>query len=353
MEKLCIGSRNSPLAIAQVKEVIQLLGDTNIEFEIKTYDTSGDIDKNTPISQVEGTDFFTDTLESALLKNEIDIAVHSAKDLPDVIPSGLEIVCITETIDPYDVLVSKNNLKLDELPRKAKIATSSNRRKEQLKKYRPDFQIVDIRGNIEERLLKLNNSDIDAIVIASAGLIRLGLEKRITQKIPFDIIQPHPLQGSLAIETKYNNFEIIKMFNKLDTRKKILFICIENSCRSQIAESLMNHLYWQPTRGGFALSAGSKPSGVVNPFAIEVMKEKKIDISYQKSKSFDDIKNIQFDYVITMGCGDVCPSFVQRATSNVQRFDWQIPDPKNKSIEFFRQVRDELETKIKGGLKNV
>lgn len=193
---------------------MRLLGERNIEFEIKRYNTSGDMDKATPISEIEGGDFFTDTIEKALLNNEIDIAIHSAKDLPDVINEELVVCAMTKSIDPYDALVSKKDLKLDELPYGAKIGTSSLRRKEQLKKFRCDFQIVDIRGNIEERLAKLDRSDLDGIVIAAAGLIRLGLEDRITQRIPFDIIKPHPLQGKLAFEARKDDEDIICLCGK-------------------------------------------------------------------------------------------------------------------------------------------
>jgi protein-tyrosine-phosphatase len=122
-------------------------------------------------------------------------------------------------------------------------------------------------------------------------------------------------------------------------RKNILFICVENSCRSQMAEAIVNALYWQRF---VAYSAGSKPSGIVNPQAIAVMKEIGIDISEQKSKGFDQVKNIEFDYVITLGCGEVCPVHPGK-----HRLDWQIDDPKDRPIEFFRQVRNEIENNIK------
>lgn len=199
-----VGTRKSPLALKQVDEVMdnlrQLYHDR--EAEVITIDTYGDNDNTTPISDIEGTDFFTREIDNALLRNEIDVAVHSAKDLPDELTRGLKIEFTTESIDPYDCLVSKSGLKLDELPKGAKIGTSSLRRKTQLKEYRSDFEIIDIRGNIGERLEKLDNSDLDAIVIAKAGLIRIGLEHRMTQKIPFEILRPHPLQGSLAVVTK-------------------------------------------------------------------------------------------------------------------------------------------------------
>ncbi|MCM8819519.1 MAG: hydroxymethylbilane synthase, partial [Candidatus Omnitrophica bacterium] len=199
-----IGTRRSPLALRQVEEILEGLREFYPDFKARIIgiDTYGDKDRVTPISQVEGTDFFTKEIEEALLRNEIDLAVHSAKDLPDKIPDGLIIVAITKSIDPYDALVVKEGCtykSLSELPNGAKIGTSSQRRKEQLRKYRNDFVIVDIRGNIEERIYKLDTSvDLDAIVIAAAGLLRLGLEHRITERIPFDILKPHPLQGSLA-----------------------------------------------------------------------------------------------------------------------------------------------------------
>jgi len=118
----------------------------------------------------------------------------------------------------------------------------------------------------------------------------------------------------------------------------ILFICIENSCRSQIAEGFAKHI-------GINLlepfSAGSKPSGKVNGIAIQVMKEKNIDISYQKPKGLHDLPTINFDYLITMGCGDSCPMIKAK-----NKIDWNIPDPKGKDIEFFRKIRDEIENKI-------
>ena len=185
-----------------------------LEAEVVRISTYGDRDKTTPISEIEGIDFFTRDIDEAILKGDVDFAIHSAKDLPDKLPEGLTVAAITESIDPQDVLVSKHGLKLDKLPYKAKIGTSSLRRKQGLKKYRSDFQIVDIRGNIEERLEKLDKDDLDAIVIAAAGLLRLGLEDRITERIPFEIITPHSLQGRLAIAARKNDEDIIRLCRK-------------------------------------------------------------------------------------------------------------------------------------------
>jgi hydroxymethylbilane synthase len=215
-----IGTRTSPLALRQVNEVLRVLKkfSPEFEYEIVGIDTYGDKDMITPISDIEGTDFFTREIEEALLKKDIDFAVHSAKDLPDEIPKGLHIAAITKSIDPYDALVSKRNLNIDQLRKGTKIGASSQRRKVQLKKYRDDFQIIDIRGNIEKRLKKLDNDGLDAIIVAACALVRLGLQGRIAQRVPFRILTPHPLQGSLAIETRENNKELIELLKLLNEK---------------------------------------------------------------------------------------------------------------------------------------
>lgn len=219
--KLRVGTRRSPLALRQVEEVISALkAIPDLKVEIVGIDTYGDRDKVTPISDMEGTDFFTREIDQALLKGEIDFAVHSAKDLPDVIPNGIKIVAITRSIDPYDALVSRNSLKIDKLPPGARIGASSSRRKEQLRKYRSDFNIIDIRGTIEERLRLLrrprNDGELDAIIVAACALVRLGLQHRIAQRIPFEILKPHTLQGCLAVEAREDNKELMDLLKALD-----------------------------------------------------------------------------------------------------------------------------------------
>lgn len=222
MEKIYrIGTRKSPLALKQVEEILNSLRNVCplIKTEIVGIDTYGDRDRSTPISDVEGSDFFTREIDDALIKGKIDFAVHSAKDLPDKLRSGLTVAAITECLEQSDALISKSGLKLAELPTGAKIATSSRSRKDGLKKFRSDFCIIDIRGNIDERLKKLDSGGrsaagkIDGIVLAACGLMRLGLAGRITEKIPFDIINPHPLQGRLAIVVRETDTEIINIFS--------------------------------------------------------------------------------------------------------------------------------------------
>lgn len=215
-----VGTRKSPLALKQVEEAVGILKEyyPEIKTKIVGIDTYGDKDKITPISDIEGTDFFTREIEEALLRGDIDFAVHSAKDLPDKIPDGLVLAAITKSIDPYDALVSRENLKIDELPLGAKIGVSSLRRKLQLKKYRKDFQIIDIRGNIQERWEKLCKDGLDAIIVAGCALKRLGWENRIAQRLTFDILRPHPLQGALAIEVRQENKDLIELLKILNEK---------------------------------------------------------------------------------------------------------------------------------------
>ena len=217
------GTRTSPLALKQAEEVLESLRRFYPTFKAKVIriNTSGDKDRDTPISEIEGSDFFTREIDKALLRREIDFAIHSAKDLPDEIAKGLKVAAITASIDPRDVLVSKGNLKLSELPVGAKIGTSSLRRKIQLKAYRDDFEIIDIRGNIGKRLNILSNSDLDAILIAAAGLIRLGLEGEISQRLSTEIIQPHPYQGALAIVVRREDRELFKLLRVLNNKKEL------------------------------------------------------------------------------------------------------------------------------------
>lgn len=229
-----VGTRRSPLAIRQVEEVMAALRTfhPDARFEIVKIDTYGDKDRITPISDIEGSDFFTREIDIALLQGKVDFAVHSAKDLPDDPPKGLVVAAITKSIDPYDALVSKNNLRLDELASGARIGASSARRKTQLKAYRADLQVVDIRGNIEERLRLLDGNPVpgtrypvpglDAVIIAACALIRLGLEHRITERIPFEVLKPHPLQGSLAIEARREDSGLIEILSKIDSREGVL-----------------------------------------------------------------------------------------------------------------------------------
>jgi len=171
-------------------------------FEVRKIDTPGDRDKVTPLFEVDGSDFFTRDIDEALMNGSIDVAVHSAKDLPDALADGLELLFETDPLSPYDALVSKNRLKLKDLPPVSRIGLSSLRRSSGIKYLRPDLKIVDIRGNIEERLALIDKGAIDALVVAHAALLRLGLEEKIAEVFSADIFSVHPKQGRLAIVRK-------------------------------------------------------------------------------------------------------------------------------------------------------
>lgn len=217
---LRVGNRLSPLALRQTEEVEVALRIyyPGLRFEVTGFKTPGDRDKTTPLSDVEGGDFFTRDLDEALLEGKIDLAVHSAKDLPEAMPRGLTVAAVTKPLDPSDALVSRGGVHIDALVAGARIGASSLRRKTQLKAYRQDFEIVDVRGTIEERLARMDTDGLDALIVASCALMRLGLSSRIAQRIPGEILTPHPCQGSLAVIVRFVDTRLIEYLKVLDAR---------------------------------------------------------------------------------------------------------------------------------------
>ena len=215
-----IGLRPSRLSLRQAEEAQGLL--PQLKFNLIPIQTRGDRDKHTSLFNVEGSDFFTREIEEALLNRSIDAAVHSAKDVEETMPAGLVIAAITASISPYECLVCRKQQKLSGLPAGARIGTSSAKRKEALNHFRPDLAVADIRGSIEERLAQLDNNKYDAVIMAHAALIRLGYEERISEIISPEIIPPHPLQGSLAIQVRAGDTGLIRLFSAIDTRKEAL-----------------------------------------------------------------------------------------------------------------------------------
>jgi len=206
-----IGSRGSILALAQANLVKNSLEANypDLTFEIKEIVTSGDKDlkSNWENSNASLKSFFTKEIEQELLDGQIDIAVHSMKDMPAVSPKGLICGAIPDREDARDVLISKNGF-LVTLPQGAKIGTSSLRRVMNLKAIRPDFEIKHLRGNIHTRLKKLETEDYDAIVLAAAGLKRVGLTDKISEYLNGEIFPPAPAQGVLYIQCRENDEEI-------------------------------------------------------------------------------------------------------------------------------------------------
>lgn len=217
-DKLIIGSRGSELALWQthfVKEKLETFF-PEINLEIKIIKTTGDKMLDVALAKIGDKGLFTGQIETALLNKEIDLAVHSLKDLQTVQPEGLIIGAVTERETANDVLISKKYASLEDLPAGAKVATGSLRRKSQLLNYRPDLQIFEIRGNVPTRLKKFEGSSLDAMILAFAGIHRLNLDARIKQIIPVEIMIPAVGQGAMAIETRRDDAEIKDFLQKLN-----------------------------------------------------------------------------------------------------------------------------------------
>lgn len=212
---LKIGSRSSPLAQVQVREILSLLAKQSQKFSAETvlFSTKGDDDKKTSLLRATD-DFFTDTLDRALLNGEIDVAIHSAKDLPKYFNPGLKIFALTPTLDDTDALVGQPLSKLSDGSR---IGTSSLLRKQQILALNPHFQIIDVRGTIQERLQLLKAGKVDALIVATCALKRLGLQKEIREILPWE---GTPLQGQLAIVGRVNDSQTEKLFSSLDVRRR-------------------------------------------------------------------------------------------------------------------------------------
>jgi hydroxymethylbilane synthase len=215
--KIVIGSRGSKLALIQANWVKSQLEEANdgIEFVIEIVKTTGDNITDAPLSKIGSIGLFTKELENALLDKKVDLVVHSAKDVPTEIPDRLEIGAVTKREDPHDVLISKEHVSLKELPQNAKLGTSSLRRRSQVLAIRPDLKIVDLRGNLDTRLKKLDAGDLDAILVARAGLIRLGLADKASEIIPYDIMLPAVGQGALCIEIREDDRNIRNLIRSL------------------------------------------------------------------------------------------------------------------------------------------
>lgn len=216
MVTLRIGTRPSLLAVRQAVEINVLL--PSVHFEIIKIATKGDRDKITPLDRMEGTDFFTRDIEVALLDGSIDAAVHSAKDLEETAPKGLVIAATTASISPYDCLISRGHYRLKDLPAGSVIGTSSRARKEAILRYRKDLLVKDIRGDINRRIEQLDNGKFDAVIVAHAALIRLGYDDRPFEIIPEEIINPHPLQGRLAVQVRKDRQDLLNLFRGINGR---------------------------------------------------------------------------------------------------------------------------------------
>lgn len=227
----------------------------DLTVELVTIKTRGDMILDVPLATIGGKGLFVKEIENALLDGQIDLAVHSMKDVPILIPPDLSLACVTTREDPFDVLISRSGQGLKDLPPGARIGTSSLRRQAQLLHFRPDFVMVSLRGNLDTRIRKLEEQDLDGIILASAGLKRMGLNHRVTETIPPEICLPAIGQGVLAVETRLKDSEVherIAFLNDSETalamRAERAFLRrLEGGCQVPIAA------YGRPTEGGLEI----------------------------------------------------------------------------------------------------
>jgi hydroxymethylbilane synthase len=242
-----IGTRGSPLALAQAREVRESLeaahGPGRWVFEVRAIKTSGDRIQNRPLAEAGGKGLFTKEIEEALLAGDIDLAVHSMKDMPTQLPSGLAVNCFLPREDVRDAFISSKSATLALLPQGAVVGTSSLRRQAQVKHLRPDLTIVPMRGNVETRLRKLQDGGADATLLACAGLKRLGLAARITAPVATDEMLPAVAQGAIGVETRADDFAMAQLLAPINheptalavTAERTFLARLEGSCRTPIA----------------------------------------------------------------------------------------------------------------------
>ncbi|KKO51324.1 hydroxymethylbilane synthase [Paenibacillus sp. DMB20] len=230
MRTIVVGSRQSALALTQTGQVIDDLtrlakeNGFDYRFEVKKIVTKGDRILDVTLSKVGGKGLFVKEIEQAMIDGEIDMAVHSMKDMPSFLPEGLTTGAVPRRKDPRDCLISMEADSLDKLPQGAKVGTSSLRRSSQLKAYRPDLTVEWIRGNIDSRLRKLESGEYQAIILAAAGLQRMGWEDRITSYLPVETCLPAVGQGALGIECRENDAELLRLlslYNDEDTARTV------------------------------------------------------------------------------------------------------------------------------------
>ena len=243
--QLVIGTRGSQLALWQAEWVkTQILRvSPDLQVLLKRIQTSGDKIQDVPLGKIGGKGLFVKEIEEALLNGSIDLAVHSMKDMPSVLPDGLQIICVPEREDPRDAFLGHGGANLEQLPRGGRVGTSSLRRQSQLLYYRNDLHIEMLRGNLDTRLRKLHEGQFDAIILAGAGLKRLGWDHHVTEYLSVDVCLPAIGQGALGIEGREGDLfvrDLVAQFEHLPTRvaidaERAFLARLEGGCQVPIA----------------------------------------------------------------------------------------------------------------------
>ena len=241
MDSCVIGTRGSRLALSQAEEIQGRLKTLfpKIDFQIREIETRGDRTKKLLERHSETIGFFTKEIEEALLSGEIDVAVHSLKDLPTKGPDNLEIAAITRRENPQDALVTTDGRSLSQLADGSRIGTGSARRKSQLLKFNPTFEVIGVRGNLDTRFRKLEEKRFNALVLAMAGLSRFGAEVKKVWPIPYETMLPAPGQGALAVQIRKKDQELGKIVSRLDdpetrccvTAERAFLSCLGGGCQ--------------------------------------------------------------------------------------------------------------------------
>lgn len=242
-KKFILGTRGSKLALWQSEHVASILKEkAGVEIELKIIKTQGDKILDVALSRIGDKGLFVKEIETALLEGEADLAVHSSKDVPTQIPEGLALGAFLKRVDPRDVLISKSGRGLDALPAGSVIGTSSLRRIAQILNRRPDLKIEDVRGNLDTRLRKMDDGLFDAIVLAAAGLDRMGWSEGITERIPSDIMLSAVGQGAIAVEVRQDDEDMRELMTYLEdpatraavTAERSLLRELEGGCQIPI-----------------------------------------------------------------------------------------------------------------------
>jgi hydroxymethylbilane synthase len=276
-----IATRKSPLALWQAHHIrtllLQLQPTLNIELVPRI--TSGDKFVNNKLQELGGKGLFVKELEEALLNKEADLAVHSAKDMPAEFPEGLVLGAICKRDNPFDVLVSKEYSCLDDLPSQAVIGTGSLRRQAQLLAYRSDLRIKGLRGNINTRLAKLEQGEYQAIILAAAGLGRMGLNKDIREQLPEKMMLPACGQGALAIESRIEDKEIRSLIAKLDDPISSVCVHTERYVNALLGGNchLPLAVFCAPTDSGHLLLQAK----ILNPNGSQIIQDQQIGLVHE------------------------------------------------------------------------
>ncbi len=242
-KKFILGTRGSKLALWQSEHVASMLaGKAGVEIKLKIIKTHGDKILDVALAKIGDKGLFVKEIETALLEGEVDLAVHSSKDVPTQIPEGLTLGAFLKRVDPRDVIISKSGKGLDDLPIGSIVGTSSLRRRAQILNRRPDLKIEDVRGNLDTRLRKMDEGLFDAIILAAAGLDRMGWAEGVTERIPSDIMLSAVGQGAIAVEIRRDDADMLELMGYLEdvktraavTAERALLRELEGGCQIPI-----------------------------------------------------------------------------------------------------------------------